>query len=52
LESAEKFNPFLRNPLPGDVRRGERVRPVERRHHKLAINRVHVIQADETEDDE
>jgi amino acid transporter len=52
LESAEKFNPFLRNPLPGDVRRGERVRPVERRHHKLAINRVQVIQADVTEDDE
>ncbi len=52
LESAEKFNPFLRNPLPGDVRRGERVRPVERRHHKLARNRVHVITAiDETKDE-
>jgi amino acid transporter len=52
LESAEKFNPFLRNPLPGDARRGERVRPVERRHHKLAQNRVIVITADETDDDE
>ena len=52
LLSAEKFNPLLRNPLPGDVRRGERVRPATRRHHKLAINRVHVITADETEDDE
>ena len=52
LLSAEKFNPLLRNPLPGDVRRGERVRPASRRHHKLAINRVHVITADEAEDEE
>ena len=52
LLSAEQFNPLLRNPLPGDVRRGERVRPATRRHHKLAVNRVHVITADETEDEE
>jgi hypothetical protein len=52
LESAEKFNPFLRNPLPGDVRRGELVRPVERRHHKLAQNRVHIITAEDENEDE
>ncbi|MEN9706913.1 MAG: hypothetical protein RIS31_479, partial [Actinomycetota bacterium] len=51
LMSAEEFNPFLRNPLPGDVRRGEMVRPVERRHHKLARNRVHVITAVNTDDE-
>ena len=51
LESAEKFNPFFRNPLPGDARRGERVRPVLRRHHKLARNEVIVITADETDEE-
>ena len=51
LMSAEEFNPFLRNPLPGDVRRGEMVRPVERRHHKLARNRVHVITAVNSDDE-
>lgn len=34
LESAENFNPFDRKPLPGDIRRGEVVRPrVARAHH-------------------
>lgn len=51
LESAEKFNPFHRNPLPGDSRRGEMVRPVQRRHHKLARNEVIVITADEKDDE-
>ena len=32
LESADKVNLFDRKPLPGDVRRGDRVRPVGRRH--------------------
>ena len=52
LMSAEKFNPLLRNPLPGDARRGEMVRPVERRHHKLARNSVRVIAKDGHSDDE
>lgn len=51
LESAEKFNPFLRNPLPGDVRRGELVRPVIRKHHRLAQNKVFVI-TDKTKDED
>ena len=53
LESAEKFNPLLRNPLPGDVRRGEKVRPVERAHHKrsTARNAVYVVTAEEEQDD-
>ncbi|MFM7029452.1 MAG: APC family permease [Micrococcales bacterium] len=32
LESADKVNLFERRPLPGDVRRGDNVRPVSRRH--------------------
>lgn len=52
LESAEKFNPFLRKPLPGDVRRGEIVRPLERAHHnrKLGRNAVYKVTADDTDD--
>ena len=49
LESAEKFNPFDRKPLPGDVRRGEKVRPQLRRHHDdaKAKNAVYRIKAEE-----
>ena len=34
LESAQKVNLFDRKPLPGDVRRGERVRPALRVHRR------------------
>ena len=34
LRSAEKFNPFLRAPLPGDSRRGVPVRPQLRKHER------------------
>jgi amino acid transporter len=50
LESAEKFNPFERKPLPGDARRGQLVRPQEqRRHHDTnkARNRVYEIKSHE-----
>jgi hypothetical protein len=52
LESAEEFNPFLRKPLPGDARRGERVRPVQRAHHKrtLARNAVYTVTAEDKDD--
>ena len=52
LESAEKFNPFLRKPLPGDARRGEIVRPLERAHHnrKRGRNAVYKVTADDTDD--
>ncbi|MEY4397861.1 MAG: hypothetical protein RLZ53_437 [Actinomycetota bacterium] len=52
LESAEKFNPFLRKPLPGDARRGEVVRPLERAHHnrKRGRNAVYKVTADDTDD--
>ena len=42
LESAKKFNPFERMPMPGDARRGVVVRPRVRRHPdgKRAQNRV------------
>jgi amino acid transporter len=45
LESAEKFNPFDRKPLPGDARRGDAVRPRVRAHHdrRLARNATYVI---------
>ena len=53
LESAEKFNPFDRKSLPGDVRRGEAVRPKLRRHHDSAKaqNAVYHIKSD-SEDSE
>ena len=53
LVSAEKFNPFVRKPLPGDVRRGEKVRPLERAHHKpgTARNAVYVVGGEEEQDD-
>jgi hypothetical protein len=52
LESAEKFNPFVRKPLPGDARRGEVVRPLERAHHnrKRGRNAVYKVTADDTDD--
>lgn len=52
LESAEKFNPFLRKPLPGDARRGEIVRPLERAHHnrKRGRNAVYKVTADDPDD--
>jgi len=34
LESADKVNLFERRPLPGDSRRGEKVRPAKRRHSR------------------
>lgn len=51
LLSAEKFSPFHRNPLPGDDRRGQLVRPATRRHHKLARNDAIVITADEDDEE-
>jgi amino acid transporter len=53
LESAEKFNPFDRVPMPGDVRRGEALRPKVRRHHdsKKAQNVVIRIKSDSDKDD-
>ena len=52
LKSAEKFNPFLRAPLPGDARRGETVRPHVRRHHdkRAARNAVYEIEHKEVEE--
>ena len=52
LESAEKFNPFIRKPLPGDARRGEIVRPLERAHHnrKRGRNAVYKVTADDADD--
>jgi hypothetical protein len=50
LESAERFNPFDRKPLPGDMRRGEVVRPrVARAHHVpgQARNATYVIPSDD-----
>ena len=49
LRSAEKFNPFLRAPLPGDVRRGVPVRPQPRRHG-AGRNVVVVVEAKEDDD--
>ena len=51
LRSAEKFNPFLRAPLPGDSRRGVPTRPQPRKHHR-GRNAVFVIQAKEDEEQE
>ena len=42
LESAEHVKLFERRPLPGDIRRGELLRPAPRRH-KLGSNRVEKI---------
>jgi amino acid transporter len=52
LESAEKFNPFDRKPLPGDDRRGDVVRPPVRAHHDKAKarNATYVIAADDETD--
>ena len=50
LHSAAKFNPFLRAPLPGDVRRGVPVRPQPRSHEK-GRNAVFVVGHKEDEDE-
>jgi hypothetical protein len=52
LESAEKFNPFDRKPLPGDARRGDAVRPRVRAHHdrRLARNATYVIAGEDDDD--
>jgi hypothetical protein len=49
LESAEKFNPFDRKPLPGDDRRGDVVRPRIRAHHdrRIARNATYVIASED-----
>jgi amino acid transporter len=49
LESAEKFNPFDRKPLPGDDRRGDVVRPRVRAHHdrRIARNATYVIASED-----
>jgi amino acid transporter len=39
LDSAKKVNLFDRQPLPGDARRGDRIRPALRRH-RTGANRV------------
>jgi amino acid transporter len=51
LRSAEKFNPFLRAPLPGDSRRGVPTRPQPRKHQR-GRNAVFVIQAKEDDEQE
>ncbi|MEN9752996.1 MAG: hypothetical protein RL670_687, partial [Actinomycetota bacterium] len=45
--SADHFNPFDRKPLPGDVRRGEVVRPALRSHRRGAnlVQRIKTEQA-------
>ena len=52
LESAERFNPFDRKSMPGDVRRGESVRPKLRRHPEAAKakNSVFHIKSDADKD--
>jgi len=42
LESADKVNLFERRPLPGDSRRGDKVRPAKRRHNRGANLVQHV----------
>ena len=49
LDSASKFNPFLRAPLPGDSRRGVPVRP-QIRKHEAGRNAVFVIEAKDDDD--
>jgi len=51
LRSAEKFNPFLRAPMPGDSRRGVPTRPQPRKH-KRGRNAVFVIQTKEDDEKE
>jgi len=50
LQSAAKFNPFSRAPLPGDSRRGVPVRPQLRKHEK-GRNAVFVVHNKEDEDE-
>ena len=50
LRSAERFNPFDRKPLPGDMRRGENLRPAQRKHEK-GRNAVYTIKHKEDEDE-
>jgi hypothetical protein len=50
LQSAAKFNPFSRAPLPGDSRRGVPVRPQLRKHEK-GRNAVFVVHRKEDEDE-
>ncbi len=50
LQSAAKFNPFSRAPLPGDSRRGVPVRPQLRKHEK-GRNAVFVVHKKEDEDE-
>jgi hypothetical protein len=49
LESAAKFNPFLRVPMPGDSRRGVPVRPQPRKHES-GRNAVFVIESKDEDD--
>ena len=44
LESADNVNLFDRRPLPGDIRRGEEVRPAKR-IHRLGANKVRKVEA-------
>ena len=50
MQSAAKFNPFLRAPLPGDSRRGVPVRPQPRGHEK-GRNAVFVVTHKEDEEE-
>ncbi len=50
LQSAAKFNPFSRAPLPGDSRRGVPVRPQLRKHEK-GRNAVFVVHKKEDEEE-
>lgn len=50
MQSAAKFNPFLRAPLPGDSRRGVPVRPQPRRHER-GRNAVFVVGHKEDEEE-
>ncbi len=50
LQSAAKFNPFSRAPLPGDSRRGVPVRPQLRKHEK-GRNAVFVVHNKEDEEE-
>lgn len=50
LESAEYKDIFLRRPLPGDVRRGDKVRPAPRRH-RGSRNIVATVRSKRIDDD-
>ena len=44
LDSADRVNLFERRPLPGDIRRGDLVRPA-RRIHRIGANKVSKVKA-------